>query len=68
MSNEDHIALQKRENDTSPGAAGRGRTRSRILARRLARSLTAEESECVSGARAGDTYAGGTVVKPDIND
>ena len=69
MSNEDHIVSQPREHDMSLGEAGSGRTRARILARRLARSLTVEEIESVSGALStSHTYQGGTCVQPDIGD
>ena len=68
MSNEDHITAQKCENDTSPGAAGRGRPR--ILARQLARPLTAEEIDVVAGAlrTAGGTCSAGTCFVPDCDD
>jgi hypothetical protein len=69
MSNEDHIVSQTREHDTSLGEAGSGRTWARILARRLARSLTAEEIESVSGALSpSHTYQAGTGYFPDIGD
>jgi hypothetical protein len=68
MFNEDHIASQKRENDTSPGEAGSGRTR--ILARQLARPLTAEEIEVVAGGlrMVGGTCSAGTCCVPDCDD
>lgn len=65
MFNRVHNASHGAANKASLEAAT---SRSRILARRLARSLTDKEIECVSGARASDTYAGGTAVKPDTND
>ena len=70
MSNEDHITAQKHENDTSPAAAGRSRTRSRILARQLARPLTAEEIDVVAGAlrTEGGTCSAGTCFVPDCDD
>ena len=68
MFNEDHTASQKRENDMSPGEAGSGRTR--ILARQLARPLTAEEIEVVAGglSMAGGTCSAGTCCVPDCDD
>lgn len=66
MFNRVHKAAHGAADKALPEAAS---SRSRILARRLARSLTTEEIDCVSGARAGGaTYAGGTSVTPDIND
>jgi hypothetical protein len=69
MSNEDHIVSQTREHDMSLGEAGSGWIRARILARRLARSLTVEEIESVSGALSiGHTHQAGTSCTPDIGD
>jgi hypothetical protein len=63
MFNEAPIASQQRENDTSPGEIGSGQTR--ILARQLARPLTAEEVDMVAGARrtAGGTCSAGTCLR-----
>jgi hypothetical protein len=67
MSNEDHIASQKHENDTSPSEARSGRTR--ILARQLARPLTAEEMDVVAGGlrTVGGTCTAGTCCVPDCD-
>lgn len=66
MFNRVHKAAHDCADKAWPKAASSG---SRILARRLVRSLTAEEIECVSGARIGGaTYAAGTYVTPDISD
>ena len=75
MSKQDHIASQNREETSGNG-------RSRILARQLARPLTAEEIDVVSGARravqgdavagakflAGGTCSAGTCCVPDCDD
>ena len=75
MSKQDDIASQKREETHTSG-------RSRILARQLARPLTADEIEVVSGARraaqgdavagakflAGGTCSAGTCCVPDCDD
>jgi hypothetical protein len=81
MSNQDYIASQMREEtDSSPSEAGIGR--SRILARQLARPLTAAEIDVVTGAAmrvaggaapgalrvAGGTCSGGTCCVPDCDD
>ena len=71
MFNEDHIVSQKREDDTSLGEVGSGRTR--ILARQLARPLTAEEIEVVAGglsmgSMASGTCSAGTCCVPDCDD
>jgi major membrane immunogen (membrane-anchored lipoprotein) len=81
MSKQDDIASQKREEtDMSLSEARNGR--SRILARQLARPLTAEEIDVVSGARraaegdvvagakflAGGTCSAGTCCVPDCDD
>jgi hypothetical protein len=62
MSSQDHITSKKAE---------KGEGRSRILARQLARQLTAEEIEVVAGARrkmAGGTCSAGTYCTPDCDD
>jgi len=81
MSKQDHIASRKREKtDTSLNEAGSGQPR--ILARQLARPLTAEEIDVVSGAQraagidavagaklvAGGTCSAGTCCVPDCDD
>ena len=64
MSKHDAIAPRKSEKIDGTG------TQSRILARQLARPLTAEEIEVVSGARraAGGTCSAGTCCTPDCDD
>ena len=66
--NEDHIVSQTHEHDLSLGQAGSGQTR--ILARQLARPLTAEEIDAVTGAlsMAGGTCSAGTCCVPDCDD
>ena len=80
MSKQDYIA--NREETGTSSEAGNGR--SRILARQLARTLTADEIEIVSGARramdvggvagatliagAGGTCSAGTCCVPDCDD
>ena len=62
MFNKDHIAVQPREDDVSSGT--------RILARQLARPLTAEEIDVVAGGlrMAGGTCSAGTCCVPDCDD
>ena len=81
MSKQDHIASQMRE-ETEMSLSEARNGRSRILARQLARPLTAEEIDVVSGARraavgdavagakflAGGTCSAGTCCVPDCDD
>ncbi len=81
MSKQDHIASQMREETEMSLSEARNR-RSRILARQLARPLTAEEIDVVAGARraaeidgvagamraAGGTCSAGTCCVPDCDD
>lgn len=79
MSDPDHITSQKHEN-TDPSLSDNGSGRSRILARQLARPLTAEEIDVVAGAMrvaggaagamlmAGGTCSAGTCCVPDCDD
>lgn len=66
MANEHTIASQKCEKT----GTSRGEARPRILARQLARPLTAEEIDVVAGARlaAGGTCSAGTCCVPDCDD
>jgi hypothetical protein len=61
--NEDHIVSQTHDHDMSLG-------QTRILARQLARPLTAEEIDAVTGAlsMAGGTCSAGTCCCPDCDD
>ena len=74
MSDPDHITSQKHEN-TDPSLSDNGSGRPRILARQLARPLTAEEIDVVAvpgawwgGAMAGGTCSAGTCCVPDCDD
>jgi hypothetical protein len=68
MFKKDHIAAQTNEHDTASVEAESGRTR--ILARQLARPLTAEEIDVVAGGMraAGGTCSAGTCCVPDCDD
>jgi len=68
MFNKDHTVSQECENVMSLDEAGSGRTR--ILARQLARPLTAEEIDIVAGGlrMAGGTCSAGTCCVPDCDD
>lgn len=68
MFKKDHTVSQGRANDMSLAEAGNGRTR--ILARQLARPLTAEEIDVVAGGlrMAGGTCSAGTCCVPDCDD
>ena len=68
MFKKDQTVSQERANDMSLAETGNGRTR--ILARQLARPLTAEEIDVVAGGlrMAGGTCSAGTCCVPDCDD
>lgn len=68
MFNKENLAVQSCENATSSSEAGRDPAR--ILARQLARPLTAEEIDVVAGGlrAAGGTCSAGTCCVPDCDD
>jgi hypothetical protein len=70
MSKQDYTASEKREN-TDVSAHEAESSRSRILARQLARPLSADEIDVVSGglrAVDGGTCSAGTCCCPDCDD
>ncbi|MBP2294987.1 hypothetical protein [Azospirillum rugosum] len=68
MLHKDHLTAEPCENDASSRESGPVQTR--ILARQLARPLTAEEIDVVAGGMraAGGTCSAGTCCVPDCDD